>query len=356
MNSRRKFLTEATVLSSLLLNPVKIFSNEIGNNERENKELIKPKALKKGDKVALIAPASNIEQAEDLNIACDVIKWLGFDPVVGKNIMNQYGYLAGQDKERAEDLNDMFARKDVAGIICYRGGYGAMRILPYIDYDLIKKNPKVFMGFSDITALLQAIYKMTGLVTFHGPVVISSFNDYTMEYLNRAIFSNKVIGEIKNPIPQTNRVDTEHRLIKINKGKTTGNLVGGNLTLIVSLLGTPYDVDYKNKILFIEEIDEEPYKADRMFTQLWLSGKLQELNGIIIGKMTNVKPYEYKPGYTSTLYIEEILRTRLEPLKIPVVYGYAFGHIRDKITLPVGVKATLDVDNGLFSIDENAVI
>ena len=351
MNSRRKFFTEVAVLSSLLLNPIKNFSNETNS-----KNLIKPKALKKGDKVALIAPASNIEQAEDLNIACDVIKWLGFEPVVGKNIMNQYGYLAGQDKERADDLNDMFERKDVAGIICYRGGYGTMRMLPYIDYDLIKKNPKVLMGFSDITALLQAIYQMTGLVTFHGPVAISSFNDYTMEYLHRAIYSNKVIGDIKNPPASSNRVETEHRLIKINKGKTTGNLVGGNLTLIVSLIGTPYDVDYKNKILFIEEINEEPYKADRMFTQLWLSGKLQDLNGIIIGKMTNVKPSEYKPGFTNTLYLEEILRTRLEPLKIPAVYGYAFGHIRDKITLPIGVKATLDVDNGLFSIDENAVI
>jgi muramoyltetrapeptide carboxypeptidase len=212
------------------------------------------------------------------------------------------------------------------------------------------------MGFSDITALLQAIYKITGLVTFHGPVAISSYNDYTMEHLHRAIFSNKIIGDIKNPPAQNNRVETEHRLIKINKGKATGNLIGGNLSLIVSLIGTPYDVDYKDKILFIEEIGEEPYRVDRMFTHLWLSGKLGELNGIIIGKMTNVKPSEYKPGYTNTLYIEEILRTRFEPLKIPAVFGYAFGHIRDKITLPIGVKATLDVDNGLFSIDENAVV
>ena len=162
MSNRRNFFAEAAVLSSLLLNPIKILSNETNS-----KNLIKPKALKKGDKVALIAPASNVDEAEDLNIACDVIRWLGFEPVVGKNIMNQYGYLAGQDKDRADDLNEMFGRKDVAGIICYRGGYGTMRMLPYIDYDLIKKNPKVIMGFSDITALLQAIYKMTGLVTFH---------------------------------------------------------------------------------------------------------------------------------------------------------------------------------------------
>ena len=351
MTTRRNFLTNSALLSTMLIAPIKSISSQ-----RRDEGIIKPKALKKGDKVALISPASNLDEPEDLNIDCDVMRWLGFEPVVGKNVMNQYGYLAGKDKERADDLNEMFSRKDIAGIFCTRGGYGTMRMLPYIDYDIIKKNPKVIIGYSDITALHQAIYKMTGMVTFHGPVAGSTFNDYTMEYLNRAIFSNKPIGPIKNPPTPENKVEIENRLIKINKGKAVGNLIGGNLSLIVSLIGTPYDVDYKNKILFLEEVGEEPYRLDRMLTQLWLAGKLQQLNGIIIGKMTDVKSSDYKPAFHNTLSIEEILKTRLEPLKIPAVYGYMIGHIKDKVTIPIGLKATLDVDKGIFSIDENAVI
>jgi muramoyltetrapeptide carboxypeptidase len=350
MTSRRKFIANAALLSTMLVNPVKSFPFQ-----KNQENILKPKALKKGDRVGLISPASNLDEAEDLNIDCDVMRWLGFEPVVGKNVMNQYGYLAGKDQERADDLNAMFARKDVAGIFCTRGGYGTMRMLPYIDYDIIKKNPKVIIGYSDITALHQAIFKMTGLVVFHGAVAGSTFNEYTMEYLNKAIFSNKTIGLVKNPPTSENKVETENRLIKINKGKGTGTLIGGNLSLLVSLIGTPYDIDYKNKILFIEEVGEEPYRLDRMLTQLWLTGKLQQLSGIIIGKMTDVKSSDYKPAFHNTLSVEEIIRTRLEPLKIPAVYGYMIGHIKDKVTMPIGVKATLDVDNGTFTIDENAV-
>lgn len=351
MTSRRNFLTNSALIGAMLFNPIKSISFPV-----RSERIIKPKALKKGDKVALVSPASNIEEAEDLNIASDIMRWLGFDPVIGKNVMNQYGYLAGKDKERADDLNEMFARKDIAGIFCVRGGYGTMRMLPYVDYDMIKKNPKVLIGYSDITALLQAIYVKTGLVTFHGPVAGSTFNDYTMEYLNRAIFRNQEIGLIKNPETPANKVELENRIIKINKGKGSGILIGGNLTLLTSLIGTPYDVDYKDKILFIEEVGEEPYRVDRMLTQLWLSGKLGQLSGIVIGKMTDVKSSDYKPSFHSTLSLEEIIRTRIEPLNVPAVYGYMIGHIKDKVTMPIGVNATLDVDKGTFSITENAVV
>jgi muramoyltetrapeptide carboxypeptidase len=351
MTTRRNFITSSALLSAMLINPLKLFPTS-----KARQGILKPKALKKGDKVAIIAPASNLDSNEDINIRMDVMKWLGFEPVVGKNVMNQYGYLAGRDKERADDLNEMFARKDVAGIFCARGGYGTMRMLPYIDYENIKRNPKVIIGYSDITALLQAINLKTGLVTFHGPVAGSTFSDYTMEYLNKAIFSNNPIGAIKNPPTPANTVETENRIIKINKGKGSGTIIGGNLSLLTSLIGTPYDIDYRGKILFIEEVGEEPYRLDRMLTQLWLSGKLEQLAGIVIGKMTDVKSNDYKPAYTNTLSVEEILRTRFEPLKIPAVYGYMIGHIKDKVTLPIGVTATLDVDNDIFSIDENAVI
>ncbi|MBP7460383.1 MAG: LD-carboxypeptidase [Candidatus Delongbacteria bacterium] len=328
-------------------------TNQSGTTDASG--IIKPRALKKGDKIGLIAPASNLEGPESVEVAADIMKWLGFEPVVGKHALDQYGYLAGQDKERAQDVNEMFKRDDVAGIFCIRGGYGTPRMLPYLDYELIRKNPKVLIGYSDITALLVAVYKMTGLVTFHGPVALSTYSDYTMEYLNRAIFSNQTIGEIKNPPTPEGKVETQNRLIRIHGGKASGRLIGGNLSLLTCLIGTPYDVDFKGKILFIEEVGEEPYDIDRMLTQFWLAGKLQSLNGIVIGKLTDVKPSDYKPSFDNTLGLEEILRTRLEPLNIPVMYGYMIGHITDKVTMPIGVMATLDADRKIFSMDENAV-
>jgi muramoyltetrapeptide carboxypeptidase len=354
--SRRKFISGASAFAATLTTPVGVFGKMFKNTLSEDLPIIKPQALKKGDTVGLISPASNIDTPEDVNIAKDMMEWLGFKPVIGKNVLNQYGYLAGKDNERADDVNEMFKREDVKGIFCIRGGYGSMRMLPLLDFEMIKKNPKVLIGYSDITSLLLAIHKMTGLVTFHGPVALSTFNSYTMEYLKKAIFSNEIIGPIKMPKRDPNVVETENRLIKINRGKATGRLIGGNLSLYTSLLATPYEIDSKNKILFFEDVGEEPYRVDRMLTQLWLAKKLQESAGIIIGKLTDVKSRDYKPSFDNTLSAEEILRTRLEPLNIPVVYGYMIGHIKEKITIPLGVKATIDVDKGEFVIEENAVI
>lgn len=353
LKTRRDFLKNLALSAPVFLSLKN--TGLAGINQELKTEKIKPPALKKGDRIGLIAPASNLDESEDVNIAKEMMEWLGFKPVIGKNVMNQYGYLAGKDKERADDLNEMFKREDINGIFCIRGGYGTLRMLPYIDYEIIKKNPKVIIGYSDITSLLLAIYKMTGLITFHGPVALSTYNDYTMEYLNKAIFIPKPIGEIRMP-KKNNPVETENRLIKIGKGKASGELIGGNLTVFNSMIGTPYDVDAKGKILFIEDVGEEPYRIDRMLTQLWLSGKLKEVNGIIIGKLTDVKPKEYKPSFINNLSIEEILRTRLEPLNIPVMYGYMIGHIKDKVTVPIGIKATIDTERSLFSIDENSVV
>jgi muramoyltetrapeptide carboxypeptidase len=329
-------------------------SNYLTKNSADLKT-IKPPLLKKGDRIGIIAPASYVESPEDVNIAKEIIEWLGFTPIISKNILNQYGYLAGKDEERAEDVNDMFRRTDINGIFCIRGGYGTMRILSLIDYDSIRKNPKVIIGYSDITALLLAIHKMTGLVTFHGPVALSTFSEYTMEYLRKALFSNQPIGKILMPKRNFNAVETENRLIKIGTGKATGSLFGGNLSLYISLFSTPYDIEAGGKILFIEDVGEEPYRIDRMLTQLILSGKGKELSGIVIGKLTDVKPKDYKPSFNNNLSIEEILRTRLEPLKIPVIYGLMIGHIKDKITIPIGVMASIDGDTGEFVILENAV-
>jgi muramoyltetrapeptide carboxypeptidase len=353
LKTRRSFLKNSLLAAPLLLGlKDNLFAS---SNNISPQEKIKPAALKKGDRIGIIAPASNIDEPEDVNIARDMMEWLGFKPVIGKNVLKQYGYLAGKDEERADDLNEMFKRDDIDGIFCIRGGYGTLRMLPYIDYEIIKKNPKVLIGYSDITSLLLAIYKKTGLITFHGPVALSTFNDYTMEYLNKAIFTPKPIGEVKMP-RKSNPVETENRVIKIGKGKASGELVGGNLTVFNSMIGTPYDIDTKGKILFLEDIGEEPYRIDRMLTQLCLTGKLKEAGGVIIGKLTDVKPSEYKPAFINNLSIEEILRTRFEPLNIPVMYGYMIGHIKDKVTVPIGAMATINVENSVFSIDESAVV
>ena len=347
--SRRKFVLSASTLA--LTAPFLKAEKKLSITELP---IIKPKALKKGDTIALISPASNIESHENLVIDKEMMEWLGFKVVIGKNAFNQYGYLAGKDQERADDVNEMFRRDDIDGIFCTRGGYGTMRMLPLLDYDTIRKNPKVIIGYSDITSLLLAIHKMTGLVTFHGPVAGSTFNEYTMEYLKKAVFGNQVIGKINMPKSNAN-VETENRLLKLHSGKTRGRLIGGNLSLYSTLIGTPYDIDPKGKILFLEDVGEEPYRIDRMLSHLWLAGKLNEISGVVIGKMTDIKSRDYKPAFDNTLSIEEILRTRFEPLNIPSVYGYMIGHIKDKITMPIGVMASMDVDKSEFIIEENSV-
>ena len=356
--TRRKFIAGMSASALAAVYPPSFLERfEERSSPESELEVIKPKALKPGDTIGIVAPASNVYELEDIAMGREIIGSLGFKSVLGKNVSGQYGYLAGQDSERTADLNEMFRRDDVDGVICIRGGWGSMRILPMLDYELMRKNPKVLMGYSDITSLLLAVYKHAGIVTFHGPVVLSTFNEYTMEYLTRAIFTPAPIGAVKNPpLKSGEKVEKENRIIKLGKGKARGVLVGGNLSLVVSTLGTPFEVDLKDKILFIEEIGEEPYKVDRMITHLWLTGKLQEVAGIVIGKLTDCVPNEYKPAFTQTLSVEEILRTRIEPLHVPALYGLMIGHVKDKITVPLGVRATLDADEGTFVIDESAVV
>ncbi len=318
--------------------------------------LIRPPALKPGDTIGIAAPASNVYELEDIRMGRELIESLGFKTVIGRHAADQYGYLAGKDEDRAKDLNEMFERDDVNGIICLRGGWGTMRMLPMLDYEMIRKHPKVLMGYSDITSLLIAVYKHAGIATFHGPVVLSTYSPYTMEYFTKAVMTPKPVGPVVvPPLPSGERVETANRIIRFGKGRGTGTLVGGNLSLVVSTLGTPFEVDLRGRVLFLEEVGEEPYRVDRMMTHLWLTGKLQELAGLVIGKMTDCVPNDYKPAFTQTLSVEEVLRTRLEPLGIPVMYGTMIGHIKDKITVPLGITATVDADAGTFSIDEAAV-
>ncbi len=350
---RRNFLrTVTTAAAFTAASPFKGLA-EIQDKKHSAKKIIKPKRLKEGDTIGLVTPGSFINENE-LKESRDNLEAMGFKVVNSKNILAKNGYLAGTDKQRADDLHEMFSREDVNGIVSARGGYGCTRILPMLDYNLIKNNPKVLVGYSDITALLFGIFKETGLVCFHGPVGISTFNKFSVDNFtdvliyphNRlALYNANEQGKGKSYQPVT-----------IRSGKARGKLVGGNLSLVVSVIGTPYDIDTEGKIIFLEEVGEEPYRIDRMLTQMLESGKFEKAAGVALGVFSNCVPKPDESGIISSFSVPEVLFDRLFNLNIPVVYGMSFGHITNKFTLPFGIEAELDSLEQKLTLLEPAVI
>jgi muramoyltetrapeptide carboxypeptidase len=309
---------------------------------------LKPKKISPGDTIGVIAPAS----PGDMQSAQAGISWLeaqGFHVRTGATLDQTWGYLAGSDDLRAADINAMFADSAVNGIICLRGGYGTMRLLDLVDYALIRDHPKVFVGYSDITALHLSIGQRTGLVTFHGPMVASDMGRdiplYTQDYFFKAVTAASPIGAIINP-PLTPPP------IFIASGTAHGILTGGNLSLIAATLGTPYEIDTRGKLLCLEEVGEAPYRLDRMLTQLLLAGKLQQAAGIVVDVCPGCTPDEESADFT----VAQVLEDRLGTLGKPVLYYLHFGHTPDKATLPLGVTATLCSERGGLTITEAATI
>ena len=313
---------------------------------------IKPPRLIAGDTVALVSPASFIDD-DDLQDSIANLNKLGLKVIYSKNVLAKRGHLAGEDKLRADDLNEMFALDEVKGIVCTRGGYGASRILPMLDYEVIRKNPKIFIGYSDITSLLYGIYSQTGLVCFHGPVGISTFNDFSLGYMKRLLMNPKsefkLISEEKND-------DPDFTLQVLRSGIAEGELVGGNLSLAASMIGTKYDIDYSGKILFLEEIDETPSRVDRMLTQMEQSGKFDSVAGIAMGVFKDSNVYKGDKNFKKSLTLKEVFYDRFYRLNIPVIYGLSFGHIENKFTLPFGIKARLDTNDKSLTLLEKAVL
>lgn len=332
--------------------PLLGLSNYPGNsiyNSFEDKKKLVPKKLVQGDTIGLISPASAASE-ESFDKAIKNIENLGFKYKLADNLRKKNGYLAGNDFERVNDLNLMFADDEVDAVWCIRGGYGTTRILNKINFDVIKSNPKVFIGFSDITALHMAIYKYAGLVTFHGPVAASEFNEYTTEnFVNILMNGGKRIINVKDNQRE------EGELFKpkvIVEGNMTGKLYGGNLCLISALAGTKYQSNTRGKIIFIEDIDEKPYRIDRMLTQLTDSFHLKNASGVLIGVMKGCeKDEDEKNSWT----LSETLKDRLGNLGIPVFYGFSFGHIKNNCTLPVGASAYFDYLNQEINILEDVV-
>lgn len=315
---------------------------------------IKPPPLKQGDAVALIAPASRPVQVGRFELACEQLRALGFEPVLGPSVGRVYGYLAGTDEERLEDLHWAWSNPDVRAVLCLRGGMGSARLLPNIDFDLIRQNPKVFVGYSDITALHLAIGRIANLVTFHGPMFTAPpKNSYTLQGWLRAVMTAGPLGDIPDPdLPASGWVYPPYRAV-IAPGEAVGPLVGGNITLIRQLMGSPWEIETTGCILLLEEIDEEPYAIDRMLTQLRRAGKLDGAAGIIVGACTDC---ESKGTYPDGWSLEEVLRNQLGNLGKPVIYGMRFGHTDDQITLPLGVQARLSAypGNVRLTIEESA--
>lgn len=339
---KRRFLQ--TIGMSLGLFPVLGLSQPLSKPPLLKKLL--PNKLQVGDLVGLISPSAATADAMQFTFAKEALEALGLKVQEGKHLQNRRGHLAGTDQERADDLNNMFANKAVKAIICIRGGSGAARILPLIDYGIIKNNPKPLLGYSDITALHNAIYTKTGLITFHGPNGSGSWGKFNVSQFKKVFFELNDTLHFENELEETeDLVIKENRIRTIYPGKAVGDLIGGNLTVLTSLAGSPYLPSFKNKILFLEDIGEEPYRIDRMMSTLMLMGVFKEIKGFVFGQCTDCDP---SGGY-GNLTLDQIFDDYLLPHKIPAYRGAMIGHVPKQFLLPVGANVNLDADKGTLT-------
>jgi muramoyltetrapeptide carboxypeptidase len=285
----------------------------------------KPPRLRSGDRIALVAPASPCDD-ESIELALANVRALGFEPVLGDHARAKREYLAGSDDERASDFNAALRDDSIRAIFALRGGYGTMRILYAIDYDAFARNPKVVMGYSDMTALLNSLAQRANVATFHGPIASAPMDRVAINIL-RTLTEAEPLGRLHiDGATHGNRI-------------ASGRLCGGNLSLIAHACGTPYALDMRDAIVFFEDVDEDAYRIDRLFTQLLLSGALETARGFILGDIPHL----------------EVAIERLAPLKKPLLSGAPIGHIDDQWVIPIGIDATLDATNGTINFHEAAV-
>jgi muramoyltetrapeptide carboxypeptidase len=306
--------------------------------------VIKANRISRGDTIGIVSPSGPVKK-EVLIRSISTLEEMGFKVKMGQHVLDRKDYLAGTDSNRAGDINSMFADDSVKGIFCVRGGYGSTRILDRLDYRLIKRNPKVFMGYSDITAIHIALARKVGLVTFHGPMVAEmteKFPEYNKAYMHKALFSGTGPGEIENP-------PGESPIRVLNPGTAEGPVIGGNLSLICSTIGTEYEIDTAGCIFFVEEIGEPPYKIDRMLNHLRMAGKFKDVKGIIFGQWTGCKDKK-NPEHSVDRVLEEIALGQNKPC----LSNLMIGHGRYNITIPLGCRAV--IENGRLFITESGVI
>lgn len=292
-------------------------------------KIIQAPALRRGDKIGLVAPASSFNREAFLR-GCDRLRQMGYEPVYSQNIFDRDIYFAGTAERRTQELHEYWRRDDIAALICVRGGYGSNYLLEKLDYRMIAERPKILLGCSDITSLLTAIHDRTGLIGFHGPMVAKDIADGTFDQLS---WNNSLAGITGWDVP-VNGVEV------LRPGTARGKLYGGCLSMLVASLGTPYEIQTDGCILFIEDIGEKPFRIDRMLTQLRLAGKLEKVRGFVFGEMLDCLPPK---GETYTL--QQVIMRVLAPYNVPIVYGLKSGHVTSgNITLPLGVQAEVEAE------------
>lgn len=348
---RRRFL-EQLGLTGIAAGLCRTGFAQSSSPSSSSNRVIKPPRLRPGDTVGLIDPASATFLREDLDIATESLAAMGLRVKPGAHLLDRYGYFAGKDDDRASDINTMFADPSVRAIFALRGGWGSSRLLPLLDYETIRRNPKILLGYSDITALHLAISARTGLVTFHGPVASSEWNPFNVDHVKRVLFGAEQVV-MANPQERDDQLTVvEHRVQTIAAGKARGRIFGGNLTVLATIIGSGYLPDFTGAILFLEDVGEKMYRIDRMLTQLALAGVLKGLRGFVFGKCTECEPGE---GYGS-LTFEEVLADHIRPLGIPAWRGAMIGHKTPQFTIPEGIEVEIDAGAGTIQMLEPAVV
>lgn len=313
--------------------------------------IIKPRRLAAGDTVALVAPASATFETTDLDIAKESLEALGLKVALGGHLLDRHGYLAGQDRDRARDINRFFADPGVKAVLPIRGGWGSSRLLPHLDFEQIRRNPKVVLGFSDITALLLAIFAKTGLVTFHGPNGMGRWDAFSADWVRRVLFDGQAVT-MENPADRGEFLaQTENRIQTITPGVARGRMLGGNLTVLTAIVGSSYLPDWDGAILFLEDVGEDIYRVDRMMTTLKLAGILDRISGFVFGTCSECEPGE---GFGS-LTLEEVFNDHVKPLGVPAWRGAMIGHRMPQFTIPVGIQVEIDAAAGRIRMLEPAV-
>lgn len=331
------------VVSAALITLNTLRANADRNALVEVTPFTRPNKLDKGDCIGICAPAGALRREAEVAEFGTILEELGFRVKVGTNVYKQHGYFAGTDEERASDFMDFIEDPEVRGVFFLRGGWGCARLLPLLDFDSIRRSQKVIMGFSDATSLLNAITEHSRLVTFHGPSGNSSWNAYSRRYLQLALLQTQSF------VYENNHED--HEIVTYSGGSANGTLWGGNLSVVTSMIGTPWFPKIQNGILFLEEVGEEPYRIDRMLTQIKQAGVLEKCNGIILGSFRKCFAEEPERAFT----LEEVFEQHFGNFGKPVYHGAQIGHTVNKYTVPIGVEATMNADTGTFQLQISAV-
>lgn len=341
--NRKGFIKKFALGSGILLAPFVRTESKTSPRALLNR----PPRIRQGDLAAIVSPAGSLVTNGDVQAAVRSLEELGLRARLGSNVGSRWGYLGGRDSERISDLHDAFLDPEVKVIFPLRGGYGSSRLLPMVDFDLIRRNPKAFVGFSDNTSLIVSMNMFSNMVTFYGPNAHFDWTDYTRDNLRQMIMSNNPAGVLNQPMASNGRLLNTHTTIV--PGRATGPLIGGNLSLLVQTLGTEWEVDTRGKILFLEDVNETAYRIDRMLTHLWLARKLQVAAGFAIGRITVHRDRR------DDLDLMSVIRDRFEPLGKPCYLGVPTGHVPNILTLPLGVEVEIDAARGNIRATEGAV-